>query len=143
MGEDADRNGWLKSNRKGSKMALYMFGTFNIQRANPQSATGWNGTRTLDGLVSLFAALHRCHEGPIRVSSSELEEIEAPSADFPSEPDTWSVFTRFGSRWVMSCIGARSIDDASDTLIHVLQHHTEADEMRICPPGTPQPMRLS
>lgn len=102
----------------------------------------WSAVHSIPGLASLFAALMRNQEGTVSISADEDMQIEDYPADASTSADHWSVWARFGARWSYRCIGAVSLDDLADVIIDVIDSGV-ADEIRVCPPGTPEPARLS
>lgn len=102
---------------------------------------GWSSAHSVPGLASLFAALFRNQEGAVSISADPELEIPDYPEDAPSSADHWSLWARYGSRWSFRMIGAVTLDDLAEVLIEEIDSAT-ADEIRVCPPGTPEPARL-
>jgi hypothetical protein len=101
----------------------------------------WGAAHSIPGLASLFAALHRNQDGAVSISADKDLEIPDYPEDYPSSADHWSLWARYGSRWSFRCVGAVSLDDLAEHIIEEIYSET-ADELRVCPPGTPEPARL-
>jgi hypothetical protein len=122
-------------------MALSQFSQFHLRvtfdenRAWAESAFAVSGLATLFHALVTFGADHA-------ISISETPDRPLGTALTISD-DQWSLWsysdTHRGWRYVV--IGALSLDDIAVELVDLLQQDY-ANEIRICPPGTPHPRAI-
>ena len=68
-------------------------------------------------------------------------QVEDPKDPHAGSADTFSLWARYSHGWRFVVIGAVSLSDIFFELVDVLQAG-KAEEIRICPPGCPEPARL-
>jgi hypothetical protein len=105
------------------------------------------GNPSFNDLVSddLYAIIAKISDSApfhtFSIHAADAQIQDSPNETRSSSDDKFSIWARYGSIWRFAVIGAISLGDTFFELADALQN-SEADEIRICPPGCPEPGKL-
>lgn len=119
---------------------LSKYSTFHIKRTTGVSRE-WTSALKVKGIASLFGALLQGGDDTISIASEEVE-ILAPASD-SSQSTKWSLWGCYSGQWRNVVSNAIDLDDIAVDLVSTLDDYfVGLTEIRICPPGSPEPITL-
>ena len=118
-------------------MALSFYSKFRVQELASENSE----PKVLGGLFALMTELGRDGAKALSISDASAP-LGSTGPELDSSDREYSVWVRYGATWRFAVIGAATLEDVADALIERIQMG-DADEIRLCPPGTPVPKRLS